>query len=138
MRLGSARAIFSCIAALAVAAAVARAEAPKDALQVITDATDALANNDADRFLGLIDPKMPGFESLYAEVHYMVAAEDEIESDIEIVTEKQSGAAWELELDWVLRFNMDPPKRAIIKCRLEKQNGKWKIAALTPVEFFKV
>ena len=126
------------VIALALAAAGARAEPPKDVLQVITEATDALANNDADRFLGLIDGKMRGFDSLYAEVHYMVAAEDEIDSSVELISDKADGGAYELELDWVLQFNMDPPKRAIVKCRLERQSGKWKITALSPVEFFKV
>ena len=123
---------------LLLAAAGVRAEPPKEVLQVITDATDALANNDADRFLGLIDSRMRGFDSLYAEVHYMVAAEDEIDSSVELISDKAAGDGYELELDWVLQFNMDPPKRAIIQCRIERQGGKWKIASLNPVEFFKV
>jgi hypothetical protein len=123
---------------LLLALAVARAEPPKEVLQVVTDATDALANNDATRFLDLIDSHTPGYESLYAEVHYMVAAEDEIESSVEIVSDKAVGQAYELELDWVLQFGMDPPRRAIVKCRFERQGSKWKITSLTPVEFFKV
>jgi hypothetical protein len=117
---------------------IALAEPPKDVLQVVTDATDALANNDAERFLALVDGHMPGYESLYAEVHYMVAAEDEIESNVEVVSDKVVGAAYELDLDWVLQFGMETPRRAIVKCRIERQGGKWKITSLAPVEFFKV
>ncbi|HXP87474.1 MAG TPA: hypothetical protein VN841_22265 [Bryobacteraceae bacterium] len=116
----------------------ARADPPKEVLQVVTDATDALANNDAKRFLDLVDSRMPGYESLYAEVHYMVAAEDEIDSSVEIVSDKGAGSTYELELDWVLQFGMDPPRRAIVKCRIERQGRAWKITSLAPVEFFKV
>jgi hypothetical protein len=116
----------------------ARAEPPKEVLQVVTDATDALANNDAKRFLDLIDSRTPGYESLYAEVHYMVAAEDEIDSSVEIISDKGAGTVYELELDWVLQFGMDPPRRAIVKCRIERQGRAWKITSLAPLEFFKV
>jgi hypothetical protein len=123
---------------LLFALVVARAEPPKEVLQVVTDATDALANNDANRFLDLIDSHISGYESLYAEVHYMVAAEDEIDSTVEIVSDKSVGSAYELELDWVLTFGMETPRRAVVKCRIERQGRAWKITALAPVEFFKV
>jgi hypothetical protein len=126
------------IVMLVAACGAAHAEAPKEVVQVVTDATDALANNDANRFLELIDNRIPGYDSLYAEVHYMVAAEDEIDSTVEIVADKMTGAGWDLELDWVLQFGMETPRRAIVKCRIEKVGGKWKITALAPVEFFKV
>ena len=129
---------LSAIGWLLLCFGTARAEPPKEVLQVVTDATDALANNDAERFLELVDGKMPGYDSLYAEVHYMVAAEDEIDSSVEIVSDKEVGQAYELELDWVLQFGMDPPKRAIVKCRIEKQGRKWKITSIEPVGFFKV
>ena len=123
---------------LIAATSVARADPPKEVLQVITDATDALANNDATRFFELIDSHMPGYESLYNEIHYMVGAEDEIESSVEIVSEKQAAQAYELELDWVLQFGMDPPRRAIVKCRVEREGKTWKITSLSPVDFFRV
>lgn len=116
----------------------ARADPPKEVLQVITDAADALANNDADRFLGLIDSRISGYDSLYAEIHYMVGAEDEIESSVEIISDKKVDEGYQLQLDWVLQFNMDAPRRAIVQCRIELQGNKWKITSLTPVEFFKV
>ena len=123
---------------LLLSVAPARAEVPKDVLDVVTDAADSLANNDANRFLDLFDGRMPGFDSLYSEIHYMVAAEDEIESSVEIVSGKEAGSAYELELDWVLQFGMETPRRAVIKCKIERQGQKWKFTSLTPVEFFKV
>src|SRR5579862_7756837 len=108
-------------AALLLAVSSARADVPKDVLEVVTDAADSLANNDANRFLDLFDGRMKGFDSLYSEVHYMVAAEDEIESNVEIVSGKEVGQAYELELDWVLQFGMETPRRAIIKCKMERQ-----------------
>jgi hypothetical protein len=116
----------------------ARAEPPKEVIQVVSDAAEALANNDANVFLDLIDSRMPGYESLSAEVHYMVGAEDEIDSAVEIVSSSGGDQKYELELDWVLKFGMETPKRAIVKCRIERQGRKWKITSLTPVEFFKV
>jgi hypothetical protein len=116
----------------------ARADPPKEVIQVLSDAAEALANNDADVFLGLIDSRMPGYESLSAEIHYMVGAEDEIDSAVEIVTSSGGDQKYELALDWVLKFGLDAPRRAIIKCTLERQGRKWKITSLSPVEFFKV
>jgi hypothetical protein len=116
----------------------ARAEPPKEVIQVLSDAAEALANNDATMFLDLIDKRMPGYESLSAEIHYMVGAEDEIESAVEIVSAEGGDQKFDLELDWVLKFGMETPKRAIVKCRMERQGRKWKITSLEPVDFFKV
>jgi hypothetical protein len=127
------------VAALVLITAIAAwAEPPQEVIQVVSDAADALANNDANIFLDLFDNHMPGFDSLSAEVHYMAGAEDEIDSSVEVVTATGAGQRWDLQLDWVLRFGMETPRRAIIKCRIEKQGRKWKITALTPVDFFKV
>jgi hypothetical protein len=126
------------IAAFVLLAAAARAEPPKEVIQVVSDAAEALANNDANVFLDLIDSRMTGYESLSAEIHYMVGAEDEIDSAVEVVSSSGGDQKYELELDWVLKFGMETPKRAIIKCRIERQGRKWKITSLTPVDFFKV
>ncbi len=123
---------------LLLTAAAVHAEPPKEVIQVVSDAADALANNDANVFLDLIDSHMPGYESLSAEIHYMVGAEDEIDSAVEIVSESGGDQKYELELDWVLKFGMETPRRAIIKCRIERQGRKWKITSLMPVDFFKV
>jgi hypothetical protein len=123
---------------LLLTAIAAHAEPPKEVIQVLSDAAEALANNDAKMFLDLIDSRMPGYESLSAEIHYMVGAEDEIDSAVEIVSDSGGGQKYELELDWVLKFGMETPKRAIVKCRIERQGRKWKITLLTPIDFFKV
>jgi hypothetical protein len=123
---------------LLASAVAARAEPPKEVIQVVSDAAEALANNDANVFLDLIDSRMPGYESLSAEIHYMVGAEDEIDSAVEIVSSSGGDQKYELELDWVLKFGMESPKRALVKCRIERQGRKWKITSLAPVEFFKV
>jgi hypothetical protein len=128
----------SIAAVVLLAAAGLRAEPPKEVIQVVSDAADALANNDADVFLDLFDSGMPGYESLSAEVHYMVGAEDEIDSSVEIVTSSGSDQKYELQLDWVLTFGMDAPRRKLVMCRIERRGRKWKITSLTPVDFFKV
>jgi hypothetical protein len=130
--------VFRWTLPLLFTAVATHAEPPKEVIQVVSDAAEALANNDAEVFLDLIDRRMPGYESLSAEIHYMVGAEDEIDSAVEIVSDSGGDQKYELELDWVLKFGMETPKRAIVKCRIERQGRKWKITALTPVDFFKV
>lgn len=109
---------------------------PKDVRTLIRETAEDLSNTDSAAFLNHFDPKMPGYATLHYEVEGLLARPDVI-STIEIVSDKGDDGQRDLELDWVLKVETDPPRRQIVKIRVEKQGKKWKIVALEPVEFFK-
>jgi len=110
---------------------------PAPQMEVFRAIAEALANRDADTFLDQFDRKMPGYETLRAEIRELLGVIQEIGTTIDVISDEGDEQKRSLELDWVLKFDTDDPRRQIVKCRAEKQGKKWKITALDPVEFFK-
>jgi len=110
---------------------------PPEQMEVFRAVTEALANQDADAFLDQFDPKMPGYEKLRDEIQDLFGAAQEIGSTIDVITNEGSEEKRTLELDWLLKIDNAEPRRQIVKCQVEKQGKKWKIAALEPVELFR-
>ena len=106
-------------------------------MEVFRAIAEALANRDADTFLDQFDRKMPGYETLRAEIRELLGVIQEIGTTIDVISDEGDEQKRSLELDWVLKFDTEDPRRQIVKCRAEKQGKKWKITALEPVEFFK-
>ena len=111
------------------------AETPKDVLEFLRTAAEALADQDPNGFLDHFDPNMAGFSTLRDEV--AVLANANVESTIEFVSDEGDDKRRDMQLDWVLRVNGGRPKHELVQVRAEKQGKKWKITALEPVEFFK-
>jgi hypothetical protein len=105
-------------------------------MEVFRSVAEALANLDADAFLGQFDRKMPGYEKLRGEIQDLLGTAQEIGSTIDVITDAGDDQKRMLELDWVLKIDKDAPRRQIVKCEIEKQGRQWKIIALDPVEFF--
>jgi len=122
---------------LAAALTLVAQDRPAPQMEVFRDIAEALANRDADTFLDQFDRKMPGYETLRAEIRELLAVIQEIGTTIDVISDEGDEQKRSLELDWVLKFDTDDPRRQIVKCRAEKQGKKWKITALDPVEFFK-
>jgi hypothetical protein len=110
-------------------------DAPKDVLDFIRTATEALANQDADNFLSHFDPKMPGYAKFSNDVQALLAR-SEVSSTIEIVSDRGDNQKQTLELDWLLQIDENAPSRRIVKCALEKQGKKWKFVSFDPVDLF--
>ncbi len=110
------------------------AETPKDVIDFLRSAAEALADQDANGFLDHFDRNMPGFSTLRDEA--AVLANADVESTIEFVNDEGDDKRRELQLDWVLRVNGGRPRHELVECRMEKQGKKWKITKLQPVEFF--
>jgi len=122
---------------LAAALTLVAQDRPAPQMEVFRDIAEALANRDAEAFLDQFDRKMPDYETLRAEIRELLAVIQEIGTTIDVISDEGDEQKRSLELDWVLKFDTDDPRRQIVKCRAEKQGKKWKITALDPVEFFK-
>jgi DNA-binding transcriptional MocR family regulator len=130
--------MYKLLAGSLLAAAVMFAqEHPAPQMEVFRDIAEALANRDADAFLDQFDRKMPGYEKLRDEIRELLAVTQEIGTTVDVISDEGDEQKRSLELDWVLKFDTEDPRRQIVKCRAEKQGKKWKITALEPVEFFK-
>jgi hypothetical protein len=122
------------LAVFLLLAGSAGAQPPKDVLDFVRSAADALADQDANGFLDHFDRNMPGYATLRDEA--AVLARADVESAIEFVTDEGDDKRRDLRLDWLLRINGGLPRHELVECRMEKQGKKWKITQLKPVEFF--
>jgi murein L,D-transpeptidase YcbB/YkuD len=122
---------------LAVAGLVFGQERPPAQMEVFRNVSGALANRDAEAFLDQFDRKMPQYEKLRDEIQELFGLTQEIGSTIDVITDEGDNSKRMLQLDWLLKIDVQEPKRQIVKCQVEKQGKKWKITALEPVEFFK-
>jgi len=122
---------------LLTAALMFAQERPAPQMEVFRDIAEALANRNADAFLDQFDQQMPGYEKLRDEIRELLAVTQEIGTTVDVISDEGDEQKRSLELDWVLKFDTEDPRRQIVKCRAEKQGKKWKITALEPVEFFK-
>jgi len=114
---------------------VPKQDVPKDVTELLRTAADALAQKDAEEFLGKFDRRTPGYGTLEAEVRSLVDR-SEVSSTIEIVSSEGDEKRQKLQLDWYLRVDDNRPKRQIVTVTMDKQGRRWKITAFDPVEFF--
>jgi len=122
---------------LVAASALIAQERPAPQMEVFREIAEALANRDADAFLDQFDRQIPEYEKLRDEIRELLAVTQEIGTTMDVISDEGDEQKRSLELDWVLKFDTEDPRRQIVKCRAEKQGKKWKITALEPVEFFK-
>jgi hypothetical protein len=108
--------------------------------QALADAhsDDGLLSNDAATFLGNFDPKMEGYAELRAGVEDMVARA-RVGAALEFVADDGDDNKRTLDVDWTLEIEGQRPRRATLKCIIERSGSKkkWKITSLAPVSFFK-
>jgi hypothetical protein len=122
---------------LAVAGLVFGQERPPAQMEVFRNVSEALANRDAEAFLDQFDRKMPQYEKLRDEIQELFGLTQEIGSTIDVINDEGDDSKRTLQLDWLLKIDLQEPRRQIVKCQVEKQGKKWKITALEPVDFFK-
>jgi hypothetical protein len=112
------------------------ADPPAAVLDLFRTAAEALADKQPSDFLDLFDRTMPGYAQLRDEIEDLLAVED-VGSSIEITNDQGDDRARDLEVDWYLRIGRNEPRRAILKCRVERRGRAWKITRLEPIEFFR-
>jgi len=134
--------------ALVSATLLSAADPPPDVVEFFRSAAHALsdANRQDSRvpidpatFLSHFDSSMPGYAQLRSEIEDLVTRAT-IANEIEFVSDEGDENKRTLDLDWTLEIEGQRSRRAILKCVVERSGGKkakWKITALSPIEFFK-
>ena len=122
-------------------ASLLRADAEKEARDLIASLADELSAGDAKAFLGAFDRSMPDFDKLRFNVESLVSQGD-VSCNIEITRNDGDDTERTLTLDWIL--SIDPKEDSpgskrwekIARCRLKKVGKKWKIVSFEPVDLF--
>jgi hypothetical protein len=94
------------------------------------------ARSRATEFLEHFDKSMPGYAEFSGQIEAMVGA-GEVATTINFINTDGNEKKRTLDLDWLLLLEGQGPKRAVIKCTIEKRGKKWKITSIAPIEFFK-
>jgi hypothetical protein len=79
---------------------------------------------------------MPGYAEFSGQIEAMVGA-GEVSTTIDFVNQQGDDKKRTLDLDWSLQFEGERPKRAVVKCTIERRGKKWKITSIGPMEFFR-
>ena len=90
----------------------------------------------ATEFLGHFDKSMPGYSEFADQVENMVGA-GSVSTNIDFINTEGNDRKRTLDLDWVLQCEGQNPKRAVIKCTIEKRGKKWKVTSIAPIDFFR-
>ena len=122
-------------------AALARADAPQDVIDLFASMASALSESNPSVFLRAIDPSMPGYGRFAAAIEAL-ATQNSLSNSIEITKQEGDDRAQVVELDWLLEItgksdsHVFVRREQLVKCRLEKRQKKWRIVAMDPREFF--
>ena len=136
-------------AILILAGLLALDDPPRDVIDFFRSMASALADagrdvnskernrpRDAADFLQYFDPSMPDYEQFDSQIQDMLGA-GEVQTTVDFVNSEGNNQKRTLDLDWVLECEGQRPKRALIKCTIEKRGKKWKVTSIAPIEFFK-
>ena len=127
--------------ALPIAACCRAADAAREVLELISDAAAALSAGNISLFLKAFDPAMAGYAKLRENVTGLVA-EGEVQSLIDPLEDEGDDQRRVTQVQWTLRLHSGEPsaswvrREQAVKCRVERQRGKWRIVGLEPIEFF--
>jgi len=123
-------------------AACCRASDPaQEVLDLVADAAASLSAGSVPRFLRAFDPAMDGYAKLRENVTGLVALGD-VQSLIDPLEDEGDDRRRMVLFRWTLRLRRGEQsasfirREQVVKCRVEKQRGKWRIVALEPIEFF--
>ena len=128
-------------ALLLIGATLALAETRQELIDVFGVMAAALSENNPAVFLRAVDPSMPGYPGLARAVKAL-AAQNALSSSIEIAKQEGDDRVQNVELDWLLEItgkdqsHLFVRRQTIVKCRLERRAGKWRIVSLEPAGFF--
>jgi hypothetical protein len=136
-------------ALLLLAGMLAFEDPPKDVIDFFRSVASALVDSgrdvntkervkprDAADFLQYFDKSMPGYAEFSGQVEAMVGA-GEVSTNIDFINTQGDDRKRTLDLDWLLLCEGFSPKRAVIKCTIEKRGRKWKVTEISPIDFFK-
>jgi hypothetical protein len=117
------------------------ADAEKEVTALVASLSAALTEVNVPEFMAAFDKNMPDYERLKSNIDALVN-QAEISSSIEPNKNEGDESRRVVDLDWYLEVRslaQDGPivrRRELIHCVLRKENKRWKIVSLKPVEFF--
>jgi hypothetical protein len=118
-----------------------RADAEKDARELIASAAGALSTGSAESFLDAFDKGMPDLEKLRYNVVGLLS-QAEVSCSIEIKSNEGDDSERTLALDWILTIESrdgapgTTRRQKTVKCRLKKTGKKWRIVWFEPLDLF--
>jgi hypothetical protein len=124
-----------------IAACCRAADAAQEVLDLLTDAAASLSAGNAARFLKAFDPAMAGYAKLRENVTGLLAQGD-VQSLIETIEDEGDDHRRVSQFEWTLILQRGQVaagsvrRQQVVKCKVEKQGGKWRIVGLEPIEFF--
>jgi hypothetical protein len=121
-------------------AACCRASDPaQEVLDLVADAAASLSAGNVSRFLKAFDPAMQGYAKLRENVTGLVARRRAIPPTL-WRTRETTDVERCSSLDRRLQRGDSPRdftrREQVVKCKVEKQRGKWRIVGLEPIDFF--
>jgi hypothetical protein len=129
------------IGILALTCANAPADPHDEAIDLFTSMAAALTAVNPAQFMDAFDKQMPDYDKLKDQIAALVN-QAEVASSIEPIHEEGDDTKRSVDLDWFLEVRslvQNGPivhRRDVIHCDLRKENKKWKIVSLKPLEFF--
>lgn len=139
MRITGLRSI-AVLAAIVSIGAIAAAP-PQTPVSVLGDLSASLSNNNVSGALSVFDAQMPGYRTMERNLE-AIAAQDDVASTIDVVSEEETAGVHKLDLDWYLQLtsradsNQLERRRQRVRVEMRQIKGKWKITALEPVAIF--
>ena len=127
--------------AIPLAACCDAADAAQEVLDLLTDAAASLSAGNAALFLKVFDPAMAGYAKLRENVTGLIAQGD-VQSLIEPMEDEGDDRRRLAQFQWTLVLQRGQEaagsvrRQQVVKCKVEKQGGKWRIVGLEPIEFF--
>jgi hypothetical protein len=124
-----------------LAACCRAADPAQEVLDLVADAAASLSAGSVPRFLKAFDPVMQGYAKLRENVTGLVALGD-VQSLIDPLEDEGDDRRRMVQFRWTLRLRRGEQsasfirREQVVKCRVEKQRGKWRIVGLEPIEFF--
>ena len=126
---------------ISLAACCHAADPAQEVLDLVADAAASLSAGSVPQFLKAFDPGMEGYAKLRENVTGLVALGD-VQSLIDPLEDEGDDRHRTVELRWTLRLHRGEQsasftrREQVVKCKVEKQRGKWRIVGLEPIEFF--
>ena len=118
-----------------------RGDSSAEVINLVGSMTAALTEVDVPAFMEAFDKDMPGYDDLKNQVTALVN-QAEVTSSVEPIQEGGDDTKRSIDLDWFLEVRSlenDGPivqRRQVIHCELRKENKKWKIVSMKPLDFF--
>jgi hypothetical protein len=126
---------------LPLAACCRAADPAQEVLDLVADAAGALSAGNVSLFLKAFDPAMTGYAQLRENVRALIAL-GELESLIDPLEDEGDGQRRLEQFRWTLRMKRGEQsasfarREQVVKCKVEKRSGKWRIVELDPIDFF--